>query len=363
MASKMETLSASSMTQLAARYLDAPAESISINKLTGDASTRAYYRAEAAGKSLIVSLYGTPFDENECAADRLRRLEAANQSARLTFASDPCAHIEATKLFLDAGLPVPRIIATEGRSGLMLFEDLGDVRLQDWLAERRAEEVREAYLRAVSLIVRIQDATKQALRAGSICSHMAFDEAKLKWELDFFFDNYFNRYLRTRLDAADASAAEEDFRSLARELAARPRVLTHRDYHARNLMMHAGEMRIIDHQDARMGPASYDLASLIHDPYTTLSSELTAELVERFIEEKSHSSVRFESVEDFRQELEMMTAQRMLKAIGTYASQAAQNNFTYVDYIEPARARALQAMKKLGRFDRTRALLERAQEK
>ncbi len=346
------------MALLASRYLDVTADGLAINKLTGDASTRGYYRAEAEGRSLIISLYGAPFDETECAADRLARLEETNPSARLTFASDACAHIEATKVFLDAGLPVPRIIATAGSDGLMLFEDVGDLRLQDWLAGRAPAEVRDAYLRATELIVRMQEATELALRADSICARMSFDEAKLRWELGFFFANYFNRYLHLKLDQAVASPVQEDFRALCAELAARPRVLTHRDYHARNLMMCDGRMFIIDHQDARMGPASYDLASLIYDPYTSFDSDMAAEMIERFIEMKSASSVPFEDANRFRQELELMIVQRMLKAIGTYASQATANNPAYIPYIEPARERAIAAMKKLGRFDATRGLLE-----
>jgi aminoglycoside/choline kinase family phosphotransferase len=346
------------MAQLAARHLGARADRLEIIKLTGDASTRAYYRAAADGRSLIISLYGEPFDESERAADRLRRLEATNPSARLTFASDACAHIEATELFLDAGLPVPRILATAGGDGLMLFEDVGDLRLQDWLASHSTAEVRDAYLNAIELVVRMQEATEKALRADSICARMSFDEAKLRWELGFFFANYFNRHLHMRLDPATANRVQEDFRALCSELASRPRVLTHRDYHARNLMMHDGRMFIIDHQDARMGPASYDLASLICDPYTTLDGSVVRELIERFMEMKSQSSMPLDDADSFRQELELMTVQRMLKAIGTYASQAAANNPTYIAYIEPARERAIAAMKKLGRFDATRALLE-----
>jgi N-acetylmuramate 1-kinase len=348
----------SPIRRLAARHLGVPADKPAINKLTGDASTRAYYRAEAEGRSLIISRYGAPFDENERAADRLARLEATNPSARLTFASDACAHIEATKVFLDAGLPVPRILATAGSDGLMLFEDVGDLRLQDWLAGRSPAEVRDAYLHAIELIVKMQEATELALRADSICARMSFDEAKLRWELGFFFANYFQLYLHMKLDAATSGGVHEDFRALCSELAARPRVLTHRDYHARNLMMCDDRTFIIDHQDARMGPASYDLASLIYDPYTTLDDHITAELIERFVELKSRSSVPFADVNSFRQELELMIVQRMLKAIGTYASQAAANNPIYIAYIEPARERALAAMKKLGRFDAIRALLE-----
>ena len=349
------------MLELAARYLDAPAERITIARLTGDASTRVYLRAAAEGRTLIICRYSEPFDESESAAQHLAQMEGANPSARLTYHSNALAHIEATQLFLNAGLPVPRILATAGADALMLFEDVGDVRLQDWLVNRPPAEARAAYLRATELVVEIQDATKLALEAGSICSHMAFDEAKLRWELGFFFANFFNRYLKMKLDPATANAVQADFKALCGELAARPRVLVHRDYHARNLMMSEGRMFIIDHQDARMGPASYDLASLISDPYTTLDDELMGALVERFIEMKAASKQPLGDVEGFRRELQLMTVQRMLKAIGTYASQAAQGNATYVTYIEPARERALAAIRALNRFEATRALLERSQ--
>lgn len=347
------------MVELAARHLNAPAEELSITRLTGDASTRSYFRARSNTSSIIISLYSAPFDETESAGSRLARLESINPSARLTFANDPCAHIEVTQLLLEAGLPVPRILASAGSNAVLLIEDVGDTRLQDWIESRSDEEVSDAYGRAIDMIARIQEATKMAVEADSICSRLAFDEAKLRWELGFFFANYFNRYLHLRLDPATSNAVQADFKALCAELSARPRVLAHRDYHARNLMIHEGEMFIIDHQDARMGPASYDVASLISDPYTVLDSKIAASLLERFVETKAASSMPLADVDEFRQELELMTVQRMLKAIGTYASQAAlANNPTYIAYIEPARERALAAMSMLGRFDATRALLE-----
>lgn len=358
MASPVETDPSPAIARLAARHLNVPAGEVSVTRLTGDASTRSYFRAEARGASVIVALYGAPFDETERAADRLAKAEAGNPSARLTFANDPCAHIEVTSLLIAAGLPVPPVLAASGADAAMLIEDVGDLRLQDWLNDRPDAEVTQAYRHALELVVRIQDATKQALAANSICSHLAFDEAKLRWELGFFFANYFNKYLQVKLDPATANAVRQDFKTLCSELAARPRVLTHRDYHARNLMMHRGEMFIIDHQDARMGPASYDVASLLSDPYTTLSREVVLELIEWFIEMKTASKLPLPDVGEFRIELELMAVQRMLKAIGTYASQAAAGNSVYIPYIEPALERAIAAMKSLGRFDATRALLE-----
>ncbi len=359
MASQIETDPTFAMARLAARHLNAPQDALSMTRLAGDASTRSYFRAEAGGASVVIALYAAPFDENERAIDFLARAEASNPSARLTFANNPCAHIEVTKLLVEAGLPVPRVLETSGADAIMIIEDVGDLKLQDWLNNHSDAEATEAYSHALELVVQIQDATEMALGADSICSHLAFEEAKLRWELGFFFASYFNRYLHLRLEAAASNAVQADFKALCSELAARPRVLTHRDYHARNLMMDRGELFIIDHQDARMGPASYDVASLLSDPYTNLSSETVAELIERFIKMKAASKFPIVDVEDFRTELELMTAQRMLKAIGTYSSQAAAGNPVYIPYIEPALDRALAAMERLGRFEATRALLER----
>jgi aminoglycoside/choline kinase family phosphotransferase len=368
MPSVLETDRSSTMARLAARQLNVPVNDLTITKLTGDASSRSYCRAEAhsssSSSSVIVAIYSAPFDETERAVASLARAEATNPSARLTFANDPCAHIEVTALLLEAGLPVPPVLATSGADAMMLIEDVGDLKLQDWLSGRphsedsEDAEVIEAYRHALELVVKIQDATELALGADSICSHLAFDEAKLRWELGFFFANYFNRYLHLRLDPAASNAVQADFKALCSELAACPRVLTHRDYHARNLMMHRGEMFIIDHQDARMGPASYDVASLLSDPYTALSGKAVEALVELFIQMKAASTLPLANVEDFRTELDLMTVQRMLKAIGTYASQAASSNPVYIPYIGPALERALAAIKKLNRFDATFALLE-----
>jgi len=352
-------LSAKAIDMIAG-HLGAPAGEIKVTQLTGDASTRVYFRAEAAGASVIVTLYGEPFDESQPTADRLAGMEAVNPSARLTFASDPCAHIEVTGLLIEAGLPVPRVLRVSGADAVMLIEDVGDTRLKDWLKDRSENDTAEAYRNAVELIVRIQEVTGVAVSSNSICSHLAFDEAKLRWELGFFFSNYFNRYLKVKLDPATSNGVQADFKAMCSELAARPRVLTHRDYHARNLMMREGQIFIIDHQDARMGPASYDLASLLYDPYISLDGQMIEEMIERFMALKSDSRTPLEDQSGFRAELNMMIAQRMLKAIGTYSYQAAvMNNTVYVDYIEPAIERALAAMKILDRFHSTRELLER----
>ena len=344
--------------ELAARTLEVQTSDVTISRVTGDASTRSYFRASADDRSAIIALYSSAFDENTSAAERLAAAEARDPSSRLTFANDPCAHIETTLLFLEAGLPVPKLLGCSGADAVLLLEDVGDTRLQDWLADHSESEAVEAYREAMRMLIDIQGATRTVCDRGSICSRLAFDEAKLRWELGFFFANYFNRHLRVRLEAEVANAVQADFKALCSELASRPRVLTHRDYHARNLMMHGGRMCIIDFQDARMGPASYDVASLLSDPYSPLSRENARALSEEFVDLKARSLFPLPDPEDFRVELHLMTAQRMLKAVGTYASQAVAGNQVYLPYIRPAVERATSAMGALDRFAATRKLLE-----
>src|SRR5215510_13246299 len=180
------------LKELAARYLDTSPGDVAVTKLAGDASTRRYFRVQSASagnprsglESVIVSLYPSPFDESESARGRLDRLAGADPAARLTFANDPCAHIEVTDLFLQAGLRVPRVISVWGGEGALLVEDVGDARLQDWVSSRPPDEYCKAYRHALDLVVRIQESTGRC-GPDSICTALAFDEAKLRWELDF----------------------------------------------------------------------------------------------------------------------------------------------------------------------------------
>ncbi|PYP88636.1 MAG: hypothetical protein DMF61_05485 [Blastocatellia bacterium AA13] len=351
----------SPVKEFVAAHFGVPTADLNISRLTGDASTRSYFRAHTAGEtgSIVIAIYDAPFDDTRTAVERLRSLERKNPLAKLTFANDPCAHIEVTDLLVTVGLPVPKILGVLGAEGAMLFEDVGDSRLQDWLAGKSEDTVTAAYTQALEFIVTMQEATPEAWRSGSICSNLAFDEAKLSWELEFFFENYFLRYLEANLSESRTIALKGEFRDLCAELAARPRVLVHRDYHTRNLMMHENKIYIIDHQDARMGPASYDLASLLEDPYSKLDRVIVSGLIERFLELKTHSSEPIEDRSEFLTEYYKMTIQRMLKAIGTYSYQAAvMKNEAYVPYIEPALRSAVSALEVLSLYPIIRRAIE-----
>ena len=94
---------------------------------------------------------------------------------------------------------MPKVYDASGETGIIVQEDLGNRQLAQ-VFEEVSEDDRETLLeQAIEIIARIQAATTSAIERDSIVSRLAFDEAKLMWELNFFFDHYFGSYRKETL--------------------------------------------------------------------------------------------------------------------------------------------------------------------
>jgi aminoglycoside/choline kinase family phosphotransferase len=306
--------------------------------LTPDASTRKYYRIGWKKGTAVAAVYQEPFDP------------------------EFHPYLDVTRLFLESDIPVPEIYAVDGNAGIIVQEDLGDEQLFQIYEDEPEEKCEEYKEKAISLIARIQKASDKAYEMNSIASRLAFDEAKLSWELDFFFDHYFGSLRQEKLRHAETAELKAELNDIAAELAAAPRVLCHRDYHAANLMIdHKKRMRIVDHQDARMGPASYDLVSFLLDrqPCPPSLAELRAHRL-FFLEERRLLGLGDIDPDDFAQEFRLMTIQRGLKATGTFSCQTAVfgRGAAYEHFIQPTLQIVLQAIDWLERFPTLRRMLK-----
>jgi hypothetical protein len=319
----------------AARYFSVPPREIALTPLTPDASTRKYFRVTAAGKpdeTYIISLYASPFNPQSN------------------------TYLDVTALFEKAGLPVPQVLDVAGTEGIILQEDLTDCSLNKWLTEAEARGdstgIEKMMHQAIELIARIQAASEQALNSGSCAGKLAFDEDKLGWELNYFFDHFFGSYRQQEFSDEQSEAIKTDLQSIAAELSARPRVLTHRDYHAMNLMVDRhGILRIIDHQDARMGPMTYDLVPILVERRLAPADETWVETYQDyFLSARSSLGLWKIAEDDFRYEFHLMTIQRQLKATGTFSYQTSVMGRAevYEKYIRPAIATVLRAMNQPG---------------
>lgn len=277
-----------------------------LTALSGDASTRRYFRVTSEeGTSSIIALYPDPFD--------------ATATPFFTVG----------QALIQMGLPVPRLLDHDGALGIYEQEDLGDLTLQHVLDGATSGRKVDLYREAIDEIVLAQrEAPKVPQR--TICFQTAFDIEKLSWELHYFEKHFLEMYRRADLSVEDRSKLSEGFHSLAAQIAAWPRVLCHRDYHSRNLMWHQGRLFWIDYQDARMGPSTYDLASLLRDSYVTLEEEFVLDRAEEFRQKAAADLTR----ETFSQQFELMSIQRNLKALGTFGFMAVvRGNPVYLPYI------------------------------
>ncbi|HYT49404.1 MAG TPA: phosphotransferase [Pyrinomonadaceae bacterium] len=307
-----------------------PARGIEIVALTPDASTREYFRIPWDKGTAVAAVYPEPFD--------------------------PAVHpyLDVTRLFIECGLPVPEVYDVSGETGIIVQEDLGSRQLCQVFEEVSEEEKEELLEQAIEIIARIQSATAKAFELDSIACRLAFDEAKLAWELNFFFEHYFTSYRHESLTRGQTAELRVELNDVAAELSACPRVLCHRDYHTANLMLDkAGKIRIVDHQDARMGPASYDLVSLLLDRQPALPSlaEVRAHRL-FFLDARLRQGLEAIDPDDFSKEFRLMTIQRGLKAIGTFSYQTAVcgRGAFYERHIQPTLLIVLQAAEWLERF-------------
>ncbi|MGI8787815.1 MAG: aminoglycoside phosphotransferase family protein [Pyrinomonadaceae bacterium] len=305
-----------------------------IELLTPDASTREYFRINWKNKTAIACLYPESFTEREH------------------------NFLDVTKLFLACDLPVAEIYTFDGEPGVIVLEDLGDTILREVLQQSGDKE---NYInKAISLIAKIQAATPTAYELDSIASRLKFDEEKLSWELNFFKTHYFETLKKQPLSAEINSALNEEFTELSRELESRAEVLCHRDFHAANLMIDAeNRLRIIDHQDARIGAASYDLVSLLLDRVLDVpANDWLGEKKRFLLSEREKSGLKNIEFESFDDEFQLQTIQRCLKAIGTFSFQSAMRGKIYfIPFIAPMFRIVLQAAKQLNRFPTLRKVI------
>ena len=296
--------------------------------LTGDASERRYFRLLLAdGPPQVLAVHPGPID----------------------FEALPFVNV--SRLLSAMPVPVPRILDHADALGIVVLEDLGDVTLQAHVGAASPAEHGALYREAVTLIATLQRRGRELASPAFVPYGIAFDAEKLAWELQFFTKHFLEAYRGAALNAAARDQLAEEYGSVAAELAAEPRVLCHRDYHSRNLMLHAKQLYIIDFQDARMGPDTYDLASLLRDSYVDFTESQVDELLEFFLAGRPGAG------RDFRERFDLMALQRNLKALGTFGFQTtARNNPVYIQYIPRTLSYVRANLARHRRFARLRGL-------
>jgi len=274
------------------------------------------------------------------------------------FGREEIPFVNVARHLREKGIPVPGILADAARQGFLLLEDVGDCTLEAYLRQCSAQERERGYREAVEILVRIQQDATRPSRLPCCALSSAFDARTFFRELEFFREFALEGLWGNTISPLVRRELQRQFRVLCEQISACPQVFVHRDYHARNLMVHNGCLRVLDFQDARLGPVTYDLASLLRDSYVRLSEREEGALEAWYLERARAAGLRLPGPEEWRVWFLRTVVQRNLKALGTFAYQhVAKGVDRYLSSIPNTVSSMSMALEEFSEFSILRELL------
>ena len=252
---------------------------------SSDASFRRYFRWQAGERSLIVM--DAPPPQENCQP-----------------------FVEVAQLLARAQLNVPRIYAADLEEGFLLLSDLGRQTYLDVIGAENADGLFDDALQA--LLAYQQLPMDQPLPS--------YDDALLRRELQLFPEWYVARELGLEFNAEQQAAWSRICTLLIDSALAQPKVLVHRDYMPRNLMISRPNPGVLDFQDAVYGPITYDVTSLFKDAFLSWPDERVQGWLQRYWQQAKALGLPVQGEwDDFLRASDLMGVQRHLKVIGIFA--------------------------------------------
>lgn len=302
-----------------------------VYQLAGDASARKYFRVIYEQDTYVLMSW-EPFDENKYPFISVLR------------------HFEAS------GVNVPKIKKIGADQGMLLLEDLGDLTLERKFWESSHQESSwDFYKKSLDEIIKIHTIATLSPKP-TVAKEIMFDTAKFLWELNYAREHLIEGVLKFQLKDKLAADLQKTFTDIAARLHQEPKVICHRDYHSRNLMIKLDQVFVIDFQDARLGPIQYDLVSLLKDSYVDISDEYADKMLNYYFENTPFLKDRNMSKEQFNVIYELQSIQRCFKACGSFSSfMNTRNDRRYLKYLNGTLKRV---MKSLSQFPEYKVLLD-----
>lgn len=246
--------------------------------------------------------------------------------------------VEYSKVFRSYDLPVTRVYCVDEESCQVLQEDLGKRNLLDEVRPAedgtRSGNERILYPEVMEALIKWQEASFPIFSTHTNIWIHRFDFAALKWETDYFTDNYLKAYKGIQ----EIPQSVRNFYSLlAVSVDAQPKVLMHRDFQSQNIMVRPNsEIAFVDFQGARRGSAFYDVASLLWDPYVCLPLEMIKDFFEYW--RTQNPRVKIYPAEDAWESFIHASLQRLMQAMGAYCFLSNVKKIEkFKQYIEPGK--------------------------
>jgi aminoglycoside/choline kinase family phosphotransferase len=252
---------------------------------SSDASFRRYFRWEGDGKSFIVM--DAPPPQENCKP-----------------------FVDIAFLLAKSGINVPKIYAEDLERGFLLLNDLGNKTYLDVIDSENADDLFNDALQALLAFQQLP----------MVAPLPSYGVALLRRELELFPEWYVKRELGIEFDAAQQVLWQQVTELLIDSALAQPKVLVHRDYMPRNLMLSEPNPGVLDFQDAVYGPVTYDVTCLFKDAFLSWPEERVSGWLESYWQQAVALGIPVQpEFEDFLRASDLMGVQRHLKVIGIFA--------------------------------------------
>jgi aminoglycoside/choline kinase family phosphotransferase len=252
---------------------------------SSDASFRRYFRWEGAGRSFIVM--DAPPPQENCKP-----------------------FVDIAFLLAKSGINVPKIYAEDLERGFLLLNDLGNKTYLDVIDSENADDLFSDALQALTAFQQLP----------MVAPLPSYDVALLRRELELFPEWYVKRELGIEFDPAQQVLWDNVTELLIDSALAQPKVLVHRDYMPRNLMLSEPNPGVLDFQDAVYGPVTYDVTCLFKDAFLSWPEERVHGWLEGYWKQAVALGIPVQpDFDDFLRASDLMGVQRHLKVIGIFA--------------------------------------------
>ena len=256
-----------------------------LTSASSDASFRRYFRWHGAGRTLIVM--DAPPPQEDCRP-----------------------FVKVAQLLAEARLNVPQILAADLDRGFLLLNDLGRQTYLDVINHDNADAL---FADAVQALLAFQQLPLSAPLPS-------YDDALLRRELQLFPEWYVRQHLGVEFSEQQQALWQHVSQRLIESALAQPKVLVHRDFMPRNLMLSEPNPGVLDFQDAVYGPVTYDITCLFKDAFLSWPEVRVRGWLEQYWQQARDAGVPVQPVlEDFLRASDLMGVQRHLKVIGIFA--------------------------------------------
>jgi tRNA threonylcarbamoyl adenosine modification protein YjeE len=284
-------------------------------RMPGDASTRSYARLiRDDGVVILMNFPRRP--------DGPAVYDGKSYSAAVHLAEDVKPFVAIANGLSARGFSAPAIHHADLDAGFLITEDFGSVGIVEGDPPQPIEERYEAATDLLAALHRGPLPEILPLAPQLTYAMPAFDTEALLIEASLMLEWYMPDH---GTEPTDAMRAE--FGTIWRELLTRPaaaqRTWTLRDFHSPNLIW-LGErpgiakVGIIDFQDAVLGPAAYDVVSLLQDARIDVSEQIELALLTRYVKARREADDSFDPA-DFAELYAIISAQRTTRLLGTFA--------------------------------------------